>query len=236
MWRPAVAELRELDPGRQIFAVDLPGHGRSPAWPSYDFQGIADAVHRAVRAAKLRAPVLVGHSAGAVVATVYASRHPACGVVNVDQWLQTEPLAKLFQSLAGQLRGPGFVAVWEMVEAGMQIGLLPQATQELLRSARNLRQELVTGYLRELLDRPAHEFAADAAAQLAALRTAQIPYLFVSGNKVGPDYLNWLNHVLPQASVTEWPASGHFPHLAHPRRFAECLAATARWAEPANQP
>ena len=125
MWRPAVAELRELDPGRQIFAVDLPGHGRSPAWPSYDFQGIADAVHRAVRAAKLRAPVLVGHSAGAVVATVYASRHPACGVVNVDQWLQTEPLAKLFQSLAGQLRGPGFVAVWEMVEAGMHIGLLP---------------------------------------------------------------------------------------------------------------
>ena len=39
MWRPAVAELRKLDPGRQIFAVDLPGHGRSPAWPSYDFQG-----------------------------------------------------------------------------------------------------------------------------------------------------------------------------------------------------
>ena len=43
MWRPAMAELRKLDPGRQIFAVDLPGHGRSPAWPSYDFQGIADA-------------------------------------------------------------------------------------------------------------------------------------------------------------------------------------------------
>lgn len=31
--------------------------------------------------------VLVGHSAGAVIATIYASRYPACGVVNVDQWL-----------------------------------------------------------------------------------------------------------------------------------------------------
>ena len=40
---------------------------------------------------------------------------------------------------------------------------------------------------------------------------------------------NWLNHVLPQATVTVWPASGHFPHLADPRRFAGCLAATARW-------
>jgi hypothetical protein len=75
-----------------------------------------------------------------------------------------EPAGRLFAGLAGslegvsdrraplillhgltfdQLRGPGFLAVWEMVEAGMHIGLLPQAAQELLRSARNLRQELL---------------------------------------------------------------------------------------------
>jgi pimeloyl-ACP methyl ester carboxylesterase len=42
--------------------------------------------------------------------------------------------------------------------------------------------------------------------------------------------------LLPQASVTVWPANGHFPHLAHPRRFAECLAATARWNDLAWQP
>jgi pimeloyl-ACP methyl ester carboxylesterase len=236
MWWPAVAELRKLDPGRRVFAVDLPGHGRSPAWPSYDFEGIAEGVHRAARHAGLHSPVLVGHSAGAVVATIYASRYPARGVVNVDQWLQAEPLARLFQSLAGQLRGPGFLAAWEMVEASMSIGLLPQPAQDLLRSARNPRQDLVTGYLRELLDRPAAEFARSAAAQLAALRTAQVPYLFVAGNEIGPDYRSWLNHVLPQATITVWPASGHFPHLAHPRRFAECLAATAQWSTRPRQP
>ena len=48
MWRPALAELRKIDPGRQVLAVDLPGHGRSPAWPSYDLEGIAEGVHRAV--------------------------------------------------------------------------------------------------------------------------------------------------------------------------------------------
>jgi DNA-binding CsgD family transcriptional regulator len=49
------------------------------------------------------------------------------------------------------------------------------------------------------------------------------------------DYRNWLNQVLPQATITVWPASGHFPHLAHPRRFAECLAATAGWSTPPRQ-
>jgi pimeloyl-ACP methyl ester carboxylesterase len=159
MWQPAVAELRRLDPRRRVLAVDLPGHGQSPAWPSYHFEGIADAVHRAVREARLHSPVLVGHSVGAVIATMYASRYPARGVVNVDQWLQAEPLARFFQSLAGELRGPGFTAVWEMIEASMQIGLLPEEARELLWSARSPRQDLVVGYLRELSDRPVAEFA-----------------------------------------------------------------------------
>jgi len=236
MWHPAVAELRKLDPRRRVVAVDLPGHGQSPAWPSYHFEGIADGVHRAVREARLHSPVVVGHSVGAVIATMYASRYPARGVVNVDQWLQAEPLARLFQSLAGELRGQGFTAAWEMIEAGMQIGLLPEQAQELLWSARSPRQDLVVGYLRELLDRPAAEFAENATAQLAALRTAELPYLFVAGNQVGADYRSWLNRVLPQAIVTVWPASGHFPHLAHPRRFAECLAATARWSHLPRRP
>jgi len=44
---------------------------------------------------------------------------------------------------------------------------------------------------------------------------------------VEPEYLKWLSKTLPQAAVTVWPGSGHFPHIACPGRFAECLAATA---------
>ncbi len=40
MWRPALAELRMIDLGRQVLAVDLPGHSESPAWRSYDIEGI----------------------------------------------------------------------------------------------------------------------------------------------------------------------------------------------------
>ena len=95
--------------------------------------------------------MVVGHSVAAAIATVYAARYRVRGVVNVDQWLQVEPAVRLAQSLAGQIRGAGFAAVWEPFEASMHIELLPAEVQELLRSGRNLRQDLITGYWRELL-------------------------------------------------------------------------------------
>jgi pimeloyl-ACP methyl ester carboxylesterase len=230
MWRPALAELRTIDPGRRVLALDLPGHSQSPAWTSYDVEGIAEGVHRAAEDAGLRAPVVVGHSIAAVVATVYAAKYPAHGVVNVDQWLRIEPVARLVRSLADQIRGPGFPATWDMFETSMHLELLPLAAQELLRSVRNLRQDLVAGYWRELLDRPVPELAENTAAWLGAVSAAKVPYLFIAGREVDPEYQDWLGDVLPQACVMVWPGSGHFPQLAHPRRFARCLAATARWA------
>ncbi len=37
----------------------------------------------------------------------------------------------------------------------------------------------------------------------------------------------------PGAAIVVLPGSGHFPHIAHPKQFAETLAATSTWA---NQP
>ena len=53
MWHPALAHLAELDPARQVLALDLPGHGESPAWPRYDLESLTDAVHQAVTEAGL---------------------------------------------------------------------------------------------------------------------------------------------------------------------------------------
>lgn len=162
MWQPALAELRKMDPGRRVFAVNLPGHSRPPAWRSHDLEAVAEGVHRASEQAELRSPVVVGHRVAALIATVYAARYPARGVINVAQCLQIEPVAALARSLA-------------------------------------------------------------------AFRASTVPYLLIAGREVEPGYQDWLYQMLPQASVTIWPGSGDFPHLAHPRRFARCLAATAWW-------
>ncbi len=228
MWRPSLAELHGIDPGRRILALDLPGHGASPGWPSYDIQSLADGIHRAVEEAGLQAPVVVGHSIAAIIATAYAANHPTRGIINVDQPLQVAPFATMVQSLADKLRGPAFPAVWQMFAASMHIELLPEAAQELLRSSCQPRQDLVLAYWRELLDRPVSEVTDFAAATLGAVRSAGVPYLVVAGADLEPEYEKWLSKTLPQAAIIVWPGSGHFPHIAHPGRFAECLAATAR--------
>lgn len=228
MWQPALAELRTTDPGRQTLVLDLPGHGGSPAWPSYDIDSVAGAVHAAVTQAGLERPVVVGHSLGALVATVYAARYPAIGVVNVDAWLQIEPSVAVVKSLAGELRGGGFTAAWEVFEASMHMELLSQQARDLLESGRCLRQDLVTGYWGPMMDQPLAGLTGYVDSAIGAVRAADIPYLFIAGHEVDPGYSAWLSQALPRASITVWPGSGHFPHLAHPGLFAKSLAAMAQ--------
>jgi pimeloyl-ACP methyl ester carboxylesterase len=107
----------------------------------------------------------------------------------------------------------------------MHIELLPDAGQDLVRSSSRPRQDLVLGYWHEVLDRPASELADMVVATLAAVRADGLPYLLVAGDELEPGYWEWLTAMVPQATVTVWPGGGHFPHLAHPGRFAACPAA-----------
>jgi pimeloyl-ACP methyl ester carboxylesterase len=94
-WRDIVPELQRIDPGRRVVALDLPGHGESPELPAYELEDGVDQLHKLVDEAGLDAPVVVGHSAGALLATIYAARHPTRGVVNIDQPLETTAFATL---------------------------------------------------------------------------------------------------------------------------------------------
>lgn len=83
------------------------------------------------------------------------------------------------------------------------------------------------GYWHDVLERSPEELGAWAADVMANVRARNVPYLVVSGAEVDPDYRRWLGEVLPQAEIVVWPESGHFPHVAHPERFAQILVATA---------
>jgi pimeloyl-ACP methyl ester carboxylesterase len=224
MWGDVIAELQRIEPGRRVVAIDLPGHGQSPDQQTYELDTIVEQIHRVVQEAGLTAPVLVGHSASGAFATAYAARHPSRGVVNIDSPLQIEPFITLLQSLGDRLRGPQFQTLWQQIfYAGFQVELLPAAAQDLVRSTCRPRQHVALGFWRQLIEQPTVEITAMIEQATAALRDSGMPYLYIAGDDLDPDYRLWLGRHLPAATVEVWPRTGHFPHLADPARFARRL-------------
>ncbi|NQW01129.1 MAG: alpha/beta hydrolase [Rhodospirillales bacterium] len=63
--------------GRQVYAVDLPGHGRSAGAALTSIEAMADWLDRFMAAAGLKTATVIGHSMGALVAIAFAARYPA---------------------------------------------------------------------------------------------------------------------------------------------------------------
>ncbi len=229
IFQPAFEELMLVDPHRRALAFDLPGHGDSPAAESHRVEDLVERVHEAVVEAGVAAPVVVGHSMAAIVATLYAAKHPVSGVLNLDQPLRVEPFAQLVHSIHDRLDSDAFPQVWQMFWNSMGIDQLPGEAQQLLHASSRPRRELVVSYWRDLLERPEDELAALMDEALAVIRTARTPYAFVLGRPLEATEAQWLRDRLPGATVTVVPGSGHFPHLGDPQRFAQILETTATW-------
>lgn len=218
-WHPVLDELAQVDPGRRVLNLDLPGHGETPAMPPHDFPTLLPRVRRAVDEAGLERPVMVGHSMSGNLVSVYASEHPARAVVNVDSPPNPLPFARRLQALAARIRGPELPQVWRLMVDSFRLDVLPPAARAVVEAHMRAEPELIRSYWAQLLDMPIPALEAWVAGGLARLAQAGIPYLLIAGAPLPEE------QAFPHATVEVWPGSGHFPQLAHPRRFAERLAA-----------
>lgn len=218
MWAPLVDVLE----GRRAVALDLPGHGGSARRDSYDLREVADVLHGAVTAAGANKPVLVGHSIGGVLATVYAAHHPARAVLNIDQPLLPGAFGEMLRALEPALRGPEYLDVWTRLVAGLGIEQLSPPLRRHLRSTP--RQDLLVGYWHEILETSSEELRERRTRELAALRESGTAYHHVGRAPLNPDYEAWFRQCLPEAEITVLPGSGHFPHLAQPEALVKILS------------
>ncbi|WP_232050052.1 alpha/beta fold hydrolase [Actinoplanes sp. OR16] len=217
-WAPLLTYL----PGRRVLALDLPGHGQSPSQKSYRMPGVADLVNRAVVAAGIDRPIIVGHSIGAIVATTYASRFPAHAVVNLDQPLLPGPFGALIRNAEETLRGPAWRTVWDGLVAGMGVDALPTAAWSLVERTSRPRADLLLGYWEEILRCTDAEIEEQRRKDLTVLADNQTGYRWVSSSRPSSSYEGWLRGALPDLEITVLEG-GHFPHLAHPADIASLL-------------
>ncbi len=231
LWQPALAELVAVDPGRRSLALDLPGHGDSSDSPSYGLATVVALVHSAVAEAGLDAPVVVGHSASASIASLYAAQYPTRGVITVEGAVRVGGFATMLRSLEPVLRSPGFGGAWSRIAArAFRLDEVSPEVRGAVEADSKPRQDVVLGYWQDLFEQSPEELEAWIITGAAAIRAAGMPYVAILGADPSAEDLDWFRSNLPEARTEVWPRSGHFPQLAHPRRFAELLARSGTWS------
>ena len=231
MWDPVLGALPE---GHRAIAFDLPAHGGSPALGRPGLAAVVDALHDAVVDAGLAAPIVVGHSIGGPLASIYAATYPASGVVSVDAPIRIEPFAELLRSMRPQLTEDGFDAVWARFRESWRMELVPVERRGLLRAGEQASLELVLGYQHDLLERPLEDVLRWREEGLGRLRRQRTPYVSLHANPVDPLDEASLRDLVPQAEVVVWPVGHHFPHLADPVGFVALLIELARTGAAGN--
>jgi len=227
------AGLQELLPGVQSLAVDLPGHGRSPAAESCDLAGLAASIVALFERRDLRGAVLLGWSLGGMLALALEP-----------------PLRSRLTRLVLVGTTPKFVSApdWDHGLPATQVRVMQRdLRRQYLRTMEDFFRlmfapgEVPPGEIRAIARRstgagflPAPEVAAaglellqqlDLREQLPAVTT---PTLVLHGDRdaiipVGAGRA--LAERLPRADFELFPGCGHAPFLTRPEAFADVLGA-----------
>jgi pimeloyl-ACP methyl ester carboxylesterase len=217
MWDPLVGPLAE---DFKVIAVDLRGHGESERRPPYDVTTLADDVHSVVDAVGAIEPLLVGHSLGGAVVSIYAATYPTRGVVNIDQMLQLAGFKDALTSIEPMLRGDAATFASLMRDITGDYGPLSESERARIAAQSSPEQDVVLGVWGPVLtsDMAALDALVDATASAIS-----VPYLALHGRDPGPAYAEWLAGHVEGSTLEVWPDHGHFPHLVEPQRFLDRL-------------
>ncbi len=109
--------------GRNVLAVDLPGHGRSAGPVLTDIAAIADCLLAALTAVGAKRAALVGHSMGALVALEAAARAPdriaALALLGVAPLMPVHP-ELLAQAASGAHNAVDLMVTWAIGRAAQR--------------------------------------------------------------------------------------------------------------------
>jgi pimeloyl-[acyl-carrier protein] methyl ester esterase len=212
---------------RATWAIDLPGHGRSPWWPgAAAFEVQCDAI---IAALPPRC-VLVGWSLGAQLAMALAARAPQ-RVAALVLLAATPRFARaadwphgtapdVLETLRAQLEHDWRQVLEDFVWLQVRGSRDAQDTADRLAGALARHGEPDPQALRaglQLLD------GVDLRATVAAIRQ---PALVVSGlndRVTRPQAARWLAGALPAAGLLELPRAGHAPFVSHHQEVAAAI-------------
>ncbi len=238
----------EIAPHYRTLALDHRGHGDS-AWDAearYELDTLVDDVECVTAALGIERVVLVGHSLGGRVATLFGGRHPErlAGLVLVDIGPELDPRGVLrIREDVEAHAAPGFASVEEYARV-LSLAYPAARPEALLRMARHGLVRGADGRYALKMDpalraaaRDGSETPAEAAgrerrvaeAMWAALGRIACPALVVRG--AASDVLaqdvaeRMVDEVLPDARLAVVPRAGHSVMTDNPEGFRDAVSA-----------
>jgi pimeloyl-ACP methyl ester carboxylesterase len=195
--------------GRNVLALDFPGHGRSEAPVIPTVPAMAQWVSNALTALKIEKASLVGHSMGSLVGVEFAARHPA----------QCERLALIAVGYPMQVAAPFLEAarnndhaafdmhtIWGHA-AQVPFGANPNPGMWMYGDNLARLERLAPGVLyNDLKACNDYGFGAESAAKV------RCPVLFILGRRdvmTPPRAVKLLQEKMPGAKTVEIASSGH---------------------------
>lgn len=208
--------LRRLA-GYRVYALDLPGHGKSGGRGRQSIASYAEAVMAWLEAVRLHRAVFAGHSMGSAIALTLALRHPervmGIALLGGGACLRVAP------SLLDETASP--TTYHKAIHSIVRWSFSPHAAPKLVETAAQRLEET----RRSVLHGDLH--ACDAFDLTRWLADVRAPALVMCGalDKMTPLSLSrQLAAGLPQAELRIIPEAGHMLMLEKPEEVAAALA------------
>ncbi len=211
-WPP---EIRRME-GQRIYAIDLPGHGKSEGIGRQVLRDYADAVLDFMDGLKIRKAVFVGHSMGGGIAQTLGIHHPSrtlgLGLVATAPRLRVAP--EIISNASASMTFP--IAVGQIIEGAFG----PQADPRLKETAAKRMLETRSSVLYSDF------LACDTFDVSDRLGRIKAPTLIISGSydrMTPPAFSQTMQMRIKNALLHQIDGAGHMVMLEQPQVVANLL-------------
>jgi len=210
-------EVRRL-PGYQVYAIDLPGHGKSSGRGLQSIPAFTDALLKWLEIVGVHSAIFIGHSMGGAIAISLALNHPhqVAGLVLLGSGSRLRVAPQLIENASNP------TTLNNAFDLVLDWSFSPKASPRLRELvARRLADTRQSVFLDDFL-------ACNAFDETARLCEIHQPVLVLCGAEdrmTPPRYSSYLASNIPNAQLLVIPDAGHMVMLEQPQVVAAALVA-----------